>query len=655
MQNTAQQRSLHIQKLSHHIQHWGQGYFDIDPAGEIIVGLPDNPKAQIKLSMLAEHLAKTGLRFPTIIRFLDILEGQLTHLYRAFEKALQLTPQTNFIIAYPIKVNQHQLVVDTLLNTLPTAQAAQFGLEVGSKPELLTALAKASVPQQTIICNGYKDLEFIQLALLGKQLNLNTLIVIEKLSEIDLIAKASEQLSIPPTLGVRVRLHQTGKGNWQNTGGHKAKFGLIASQLITLIETLKRHQLLSCLKLLHIHIGSQVSCLDDIQRCVIEATRYYVELRTLEAPLEYFDVGGGLAIDYQGSHSADYFSSNYTFEEYAHTIVSTLTHHCQEAVHPVPTLVVESGRALTAHHAMVLTQIIDKETKPNTIQAAEPPSKILLHTLWSLHQQTLTLTLDTDVQLLWTQLRSCFDAIETEFFQKILTLPEKAQCERFFYAATHQLYRYLVRHPPHPSTNDTHSTLCDTLKEWINTKLFINLSLFQSIPDVWGINQIFPILPLSGLNHPQQHPANLYDITCDSDGRIDQYNTLDPETTKPAHHWMIPEWDDNAHPYIGIFLTGAYQEILGDIHNLFGTTDAIGIRITGINTFQIEHQTAGDTIETILEKVNYDPQQLLEQLMQQLAKQSSNKNSQVSDAMQKLMARTFINTMNSYTYFKTLD
>ena len=654
-------QSQHLNQLTQHIQHWGHGYFGINDAGELEVRIPSANSSHhaVRLTQLSAALKTAGVRQPTIIRFLDILEQQLLQLQQAFINNLQQHALAErFLIAYPIKVNQHHLVVETLQHTLPQDHSSHFGLEAGSKPELLAAIAMAAHPNQTIICNGYKDLEFIQLALISRQMGLNTLIVIEKLSEVALIAQAAKALGIQPALGVRVRLHRTGNGNWQNTGGHKSKFGLNASQLLSLIEQLNAHQLIDQLELLHIHIGSQVSQLEDIKLCAAEAARYFVELSQHGAPLQYFDVGGGLAIDYDGSQSQGYFSADYQFEDYAQGIVTQLLEHCQKAQLDFPTLVIESGRALTAHHAMILTQVIDYETKPRltdealfqTGHSSQAPSLQvpLLKVLRSLYQSTLNLERIEDSHTLWRELQDGFHAIETEFFHHTISLAEKAQCEQLFYGACRHLFQHLTEATKTMPLSDPLFSLFETLKSWVSTKIFVNFSLFQAIPDVWGIDQVFPIYPLSDLNQPFSQPTKLYDITCDSDGRVDAYAHPNCQQSSPTSHYlMLPEWPLEAHPDIGIFLTGAYQEILGDIHNLFGTLDAVGVRITGQDAFEITHQTKGDTAKSVLEKVNYSSHDIQQAITDKLNQQAR------PEPETQRYQNIIQHAINSYTYFNS--
>jgi len=597
------------------VKHWGQGYFAINGQGDMEVHTHRHPslfsnaledaditppaRVALKLHALAKDLQKQGLRFPMLVRFLDIICDRIAHVQKGFVHAITSHQYPgNFHIAYPIKVNQNKQVVETVMSAQAhSPEGFTIGLEAGSKPELMAALASAT-PGTLLICNGYKDKQFMKLALMGKTLGLKPIIVIEKLSECPLVNAAATELGIEPTLGVRVRLHNMGEGNWQNTGGQKSKFGLNALQLEQLLNTLKKSQQLSQLQLLHLHMGSQISDLEDIELCIKEACRYFVELHKLGAPLRYFDIGGGLGIDYQGSGTDDYFSMNYSVKQYADVIVRNIYQYCQQAQITPPEIVIESGRALTAHHAMIITNIVEQERRFWYAQGDAPLSAGPVDAESERLRQASQRLSDLDEAE--ALLESCYqqlDQLEQRFLIGELSLHDKAEAERLLFSAFRHLQEFYLQHAP----EHAHA---EALNELLTDKVFMNLSVFQSLPDAWGIEQVFPILPLQQATNHNTRPAKLYDLTCDSDGRIERYCGPNQITATLS----LPDTDQL--PLLGIFLVGAYQEILGDIHNLFGKTDAADVVLTDDHCYQIVNLQPGDSVSSVLAKVYYDAEQL---------------------------------------------
>ncbi len=639
-----------LHPLHTQVKHWGQGYFAINAHGDLEVHTHRHPslfsntledaditppaKVALKLHALAKDLQKQGLRFPMLVRFLDIICDRIAHVQKGFMHAItQHQYPGNFHIAYPIKVNQNKQVVETVMSAQAhSPEGFTIGLEAGSKPELMAALASAT-PGTLLICNGYKDKQFMKLALMGKTLGLKPIIVIEKLSECPLVNAAASELGIPATLGVRVRLHNMGEGNWQNTGGQKSKFGLNALQLEQLLQTLKQSRQLPQLQLLHLHMGSQISDLEDIEICIKEACRYFVELHKLGAPLRYFDIGGGLGIDYQGSGSDDYFSMNYSVKQYADVIVRNIYQHCQQAEITPPEIIIESGRALTAHHAMIMTNIVEQERRfwyaqgdaPLSAGPVDSESDRLRQASQNLHQVTDGETL----------LESCYqqlDKLEQRFLVGELSLHDKAEAERLLFSAFRHLQEFYLQHAP------LHAD-AEALNELLTDKVFMNLSVFQSLPDSWGIDQVFPILPLQHAADSKTRPAKLYDLTCDSDGRIEKYCGPNRITTTLA----LPDADQN--PLLGIFLVGAYQEILGDIHNLFGKTDAADVVLTDDHCYQIVNLQPGDSASSVLAKVYYDSEQLHQSLQDKM------RDSEITDDQMHVFEELLTAGLEGYTYW----
>src|SRR5690606_20118955 len=477
---------------------------------------------------------------PVLVRFVDILHDRVDTLCTAFSKAMQADGyEGKYTAVYPIKVNQQRRVVQEIVRH----GNGRVGLEAGSKPELMAVLAMAPVGG-TVICNGYKDREYIRLALRGIQLGLKVYIVIEKSSEVDDIIAEAAALGVEPLLGLRVRLASIGAGKWQNTGGEKAKFGLTASQALAVIDRLKGAGLDGSLKLLHFHLGSQISHIRDIQRGMREAARYYAELRRLGMPVEIVDVGGGLGVDYEGTRSRSYCSMNYSVEEYATTVVHTLWEICREHELPHPNIISESGRALTAHHAVLITNVIDVDRVPEA-DRAQPPADddpLILHDLWRNLQQVASRS----------PVESYHDAYywlteaQTMYTHGILTLEQRAAAEVLYQATCRRVFARL------DPRQRAHRELLDELNEKLADKLFCNFSIFQSMPDIWAIDQIFPVLPLTRLDEEPTSRNVLQDLTCDSDGTIDGYVDREGvETTLP-----LPPYRDGEEYLLGVFMVG---------------------------------------------------------------------------------------------------
>ena len=581
---------------TYNIAHWGNGYFDINEKGHVIAR-PD-PRANhpgIDLHALTQEFAGQGLTLPVLVRFSGILHHRIDELCNAFGAAMQADGyQGRYTAVYPIKVNQQRSVVDAML----AHGGERIGLEAGSKPELLAVMARSRTGG-IVICNGYKDREYIRLALLGKRLGMRVHIVVEKLSELELVLQESKALGIEPLLGVRVRLASLGTGKWQNTGGEKSKFGLSADEALRVVEHLRSANKLDALCLMHFHMGSQIANIQDIQTGLREAVRYYAALRDAGAPIKTVNVGGGLGVDYEGTRSRSFCSMNYSVAEYAHNIVHALKEICDERKLPHPDIVTESGRAMTAHHAVLLTNVTDVEQAPGT--AMPTPAKAdepqVIQDLWrGLQDMAGHPTLET-----YHDAVHRVEQAQTMFAQGLLTLAQRARAEQLYFATCRA-----VRDKLQAGTR-AHREAIDELNEKLADKYFCNFSLFQSMPDHWAIDQIFPVLPLSRLDEQPERRAVLQDITCDSDGRIDLYVDGEGiETTLPLH---APK---SGEVYLlGIFMLGAYQEILGDMHNLFGDTDSVHVEPTADGGYKLTQARRGDTVGSVLRYVHFDVEDLL--------------------------------------------
>ncbi len=575
---------------------WGGGYFEIDDAGTVRVRSPRHPDHPgVDLAALAEDLRVQGYGPPVLTRFSHILHDRVDALCGAFAAAItELDYRGGYTAVYPIKVNQQRRVAGEIVRH----GGCRVGLEAGSKPELMAVLG-LSAPGGVVVCNGYKDREYIRLALIGQLMGLKVFIVVEKLSELDAIIEEAARLNVRPQLGMRVRLASIGAGKWQNTGGEKSKFGLSASQVLAAIRRLREQGMLDALTLLHAHLGSQIANIHDIQRGLREVGRYYADLWRLGACLRWVDVGGGLGVDYEGAGSRGDCSMNYSVREYANTVVHTLWEVCAEQNLPQPHLFSESGRALSAHHAVLIAEAIDREPAPGE---ASPPAPgagdpLILHNLWKGYQ---SLARGSVVEAYHAAVHWLTEARDL-YLHGVLRLEQRARAEQLYFAICRKLRPLL-----NPSVR-AHRDLLDELNDKLAEKLFLNFSLFQSMPDVWALDQIFPILPLQGLDRPPSSRAMLQDLTCDSDGCIERYVDGEGlESTLPLPPYRTGE------PYrLGIFLLGAYQEILGDMHNLFGDTAAVNVELSADGGYRLVEPTRGDTVADVLRYVRYEPAALL--------------------------------------------
>jgi len=620
-------------KNLYNIAHWSDGFFAINQKGHL-TAYPNRKQNQpgIDFIELIQAIQTLGLSLPVLIRFNDILNEKFNLLCNAFDKAIKENAyQGGYKAVYPIKVNQQRAVVEQLLHH----GQHRIGLEAGSKPELMAVLALSTPSESIVVCNGYKDRTYIRLALIGQKLGHRVYLIIEKLSELKIILEESAKLNIRPILGIRVRLASIGVGKWQNTGGEKSKFGLSPMQVLSAILQLKTANYLDCLKLIHFHLGSQIANIRDIQRGMRECARYYAELCQLGAPIECIDVGGGLGIDYEGTRSRSSCSMNYSIEEYAHNIVHTLKEICVAEKLPHPQIITESGRAMTAHHAVLVTNIIENErlllTKEITAPTANEPR--IIHDLFESYNHLA----NRSAIEIYHDAYHFFNEAQTMYVHGLITLEQRAKAEEIYLATCIKVRKSLS------ATHRAERELLDSLNEKLANKLFGNFSLFQSLPDIWAIKQIFPILPLSKLNQPLTERGILQDLTCDSDGRIDHY--VDEEGLDNS--LRLPQ-DDEQNPYfIGIFLVGAYQEILGDIHNLFGDTHAIHVQMIENNQYVLHHPTQGETITDVLRHVHFDSKNLIESYQLQLT-QAKLTEQERSSYLQELCQG-----LDSYTYLKS--
>jgi len=579
----------------YNIDSWSNGYVGINASGQLQV-MPDRePHTAVNLVTLAEECQQQKLGLPVLVRFDGILQSRVRQLCDAFASACQKNQYSGqYTAVYPIKVNQQRRVIEEIMADADMP----VGLEAGSKPELMAVLGLARQEQGVIVCNGYKDSEYIRLALIGRQLGHRVYIVIEKLSEIPIIIAAAEELAIRPQLGLRIRLASIAEGKWQNSGGEKSKFGLSANQVLQAIEQLEQAQMLDCLEMLHLHIGSQIANIRDIQRSMRESARFYSELHSLGVNIKVVDVGGGLGVDYEGTHSRSFCSMNYQLQEYANTIVHSLYEICQQQHLPCPDIFTESGRAMTAHHAMLITDVIDVEKIQDTETIPVPVNSdpILLRDMWQVLQDV---NKSSAVEA-FHEISHWQSEAQDMYTHGVINLSERAQAEQYYLATCQKVCQCLN------SRSRRHREVMDKLHDRMADKVFCNFSVFRSLPDVWAIDQIFPIVPLQRLNEKPERHAVIHDITCDSDGMIEHYVDAEGvESTLPIHNITKDE-----SYLLAMFMVGAYQEILGDIHNLFGDTNSIHVVVNTDGSHYIDTAIQGTSVDNVLRAVHFNPEEL---------------------------------------------
>ncbi|HEC27780.1 MAG TPA: biosynthetic arginine decarboxylase [Gammaproteobacteria bacterium] len=593
MSNWTTEKSLQ----TYNIGKWGEGYFNVSATGHLVVDAANN-KPAIDLYRVAELARQSSLSLPLLARFPDILHNRVDELCQAFDGALKRSGQAaHYQPIYPIKVNQNRNVVEELLKT----KGGRLGLEAGSKPELLTVLALSS-DNGVIICNGYKDRDYIRLALAGTRMGLSVYLVIEKLSELPLILNECRRSGTTPLIGIRLKLASIASGKWQSSGGERSKFGLTASQLPDAIEQLRDAGMLDCLELLHVHLGSQISNIRDIQNGLGETAQFIVQLTKMGIHIRVIDVGGGLGVDYEGTRTRSECSVNYTLAEYADKVVQTLASTCAQFKIKMPDIFSESGRALTAHHAVLITNVTEVEKHDFEIPAEGVNEAGFLQELYN---QLNALQLDKPIHEIYHDLGSAMQDIQDRFNQGTLSLDERAKAEQLKYAICYRLHAEI------DPANHSQQAIRNELEEILADKVFCNFSIFQSMPDVWGIDQVFPIVPLQRLDEEPDHRAILHDLTCDSDGRIDHYvDQYGIENTLLLHNIKTDE-----KYLLGFFMLGAYQETLGDIHNLFGDTASANVVHDKDGNITLENIFHGENVSQLLYRVKYDPDQIRQRIL----------------------------------------
>ena len=579
------------------VARWGNGYFSINEAGHVQVHPTKDPAKAIDLKELVDRLQLRGISLPVLIRFTDILKHRLGDIHGAFQAAIaQHQYQGKYSCVYPIKVNQQRQVVEEVLNF---GKPYGFGLEAGSKPELLAVVALAD-NETPIICNGFKDAEFIETAMLAQKIGRNIIPVVEKYTELGLILEYADKIGVRPQIGMRVKLASRGSGRWQSSGGFRSKFGLTVTEITRGLAELKARGMQDCLKLLHFHLGSQITNIRIVKGALNEAARVYTELVKLGAGLQYIDVGGGLGVDYDGSQTNFESSMNYTLEEYAADVVYHIQTVCDEASVAHPTIVSESGRATVAYHSALVFNVLGvsgfgAEQVPATAnQEWEQPLHDLVETYNNITARN-ALEAYHDAQ-------QALDMALGLFNGGYLPLEQRSTAENLFWGICTKLQKVVQTMADVPED-------LQNLDEQLSDTYFCNFSLFQSIPDSWAIKQLFPVMPIHRLKEKPTNHAVLGDITCDSDGKLDRFvDRRDVKKTLPLHSVNADSY------YLGVFLVGAYQEILGDLHNLFGDTHAVHVSLDENGTARLDALVKGDTVREVLDYVEFDAETLLGKL-----------------------------------------
>lgn len=627
------------------IQGWGEPYFSINAAGNLTVSPQGDRGGSLDLYELVKSLRRRDIGMPLLIRFSDILADRIERLNACFAKAIaRFNYQNVYRGVYPIKCNQHRHIVEAIARY---GQPYHFGLEAGSKPELMIALAtlkprlkEENVKSQALlICNGYKDREYLETALLATRLGQNPIIVIEQLNEISLLIEVSRKLGIRPVVGVRAKLSTKGTGRWGDSAGDRAKFGLTIPEILQVVNNLEAEKMLDCLQLLHFHVGSQISSITVVKDAIREAAQIYGELVNLGANMNYLDVGGGLGVDYDGSKTNFYASKNYNMQNYANDIVAEVKETCEEKNIPVPTLISESGRALAAHHAVLIFDVLDTSevvcTPPPILEEKE---HLIIRNLWTTYKNIC----EQNYQEAYHDAMQFKEEAVSLFNFGYLTLKERARAEQLYWACCRKILE-IAR-----CQNYVPDDLED-LEKIMASIYYVNFSIFQSAADAWAIDQLFPILPIHRLDEEPTARGILADLTCDSDGKIDKFIDLTDVKSVLELHPLKSGNNHGKKPYfLGMFLMGAYQEIMGNLHNLFGDTNVVHIQVNP-KGYEIEYVVKGDKITEVLSYVQYDAEDLLESIRRRTEQALQDNLITLDEA--KLLLKDYEGTLNHYTYF----
>ncbi len=619
----------------YNIHGWGINYFGINKKGNVVVMPQKDGGPAIDLKELVDELiTHHEVSLPLLLRFSDIIGDRISKISGCFEKASkEFQYRGNYYGVYPIKVNQQRHVVEEIVRY---GQRSNIGLEAGSKPELQAVLAVMDNPEALIICNGYKDEEFIELALLAQKMGKKIFIVVEKLNELKLIRQVAERIDIKPNIGIRIKLTNSGSGKWEESGGDRSKFGLNASELLEAVEYAREHNVLDSVRMIHFHLGSQITNIRKIKAGLREVAHFYVQMRKLGCDINLVDIGGGLGVDYDGSRSLAASSINYSIQEYANDAVYSLYEACEKYTLPHPDLVTESGRALTAHHSILVFNVLETTSLPNwgDEYKIEEDDHDIVKELYSIYKNLKVRNLLEG----WHDAQQLKEEVINLFSLGLLDLPARARAERLFWAIAHSVRKLAKKMKNLPFE-------FEQLPRMLADKYFCNFSLFQSLPDAWAIDQLFPIMPIHRLNEQPTAEATLQDITCDSDGKIDRFvSTYEYDDFLPVH-----QLKDNQRYYIGAFLVGAYQEILGDLHNLFGDTAAVHIVATETG-YEIAQVIEAETVADVLEYVQFNPKELVRTMEKWVS--NAVKQGKIPSQQGKEFLATYRSGLYGYTYLE---
>ena len=621
-------------KELYNISGWGISYFDVNDKGNVYV-TPCKDDAQIDLREVMDELALRDVESPVLLRFPDILDNRIEKTASCFKKAADEYGYKgeNFVI-YPIKVNQMQPVVEEIISH---GKKFNLGLEAGSKPELHAVIAVQCMSDSLIICNGYKDQSYIELALLAQKMGKRIFIVVEKLNELEVIAKAAKKLNVRPNLGIRIKLASSGSGKWEESGGDASKFGLTSSELLEALEILDKKNMKDCLRLIHFHIGSQITKIRRIQTALREASQFYIQLHKMGYNVDFVDCGGGLGVDYDGTRSPSSESSvNYSIQEYVNDCLYTFVEAADRNNIPHPNIITESGRSLSAHHSVLVIDVLETATLPEMDESFEPTQEahMLVKDLYDIWDNLNQRSMLED----WHDAEQIREEALDLFSHGLVDLQTRAEIERMYWSVCREINSLAksLKHTPEELKN---------LDKLLADKYFCNFSLFQSLPDSWAIDQLFPIVPIQRLDERPTRNATLQDITCDSDGKIANFVT----NRHVSHVLPVHSLKKNEKYYLGVFLVGAYQEILGDMHNLFGDTNAVHISVKD-NGYHIDQIFDGETVADVLDYVQYNPKKLVRQLETWVTK--SVKEGKISIEEGKEFLSNYRSGLYGYTYLE---
>lgn len=624
----------------YNIRNWGKGYFTINEEGNVAV-LPNRREdQQIDLKKLVDQLILRGIQLPVLIRFTDILKNRVAELYDAFQTAIKDNNyQGGYSCVYPIKVNQQRHVVEEIVDF---GKTYGFGLEAGSKPELLAVLAMTNGSDMPIICNGFKDDEFIETVVLAQKLGKRIIPVVEKFTELELITKYAEKHGIRPAIGVRVKLATKGSGRWESSGGARSKFGLFVAEVLKALEYLKERKMEDCLKLLHFHLGSQITNIRTVKTALNEAARVYAELARGGAGMEFIDVGGGLGVDYDGSQTNFESSINYSLQEYASDVVFRIKSVCDEAGVKHPTIISESGRAMVAYHSLLVFNVLGVSgfeffEIPKELPAPVTPGEEIPQPVRDLFEAHRDVNKKNFQEVYHDAVQQRDEALNL-FNLGYLSLELRSLTEKLFWGICGKILRILKE-------IDYVGDDFENLEAQLSDTYFCNFSLFQSMPDSWAIKQLFPVMPIHRLKEEPTRRGVLADITCDSDGKIDSFIDLrDVKRTLELHEFKGQDY------FLGAFLIGAYQEILGDLHNLLGDTNAVHVRLDEDGEVELEEVVNGDTVREVLQYVQFNAEEMLNRVRKDAERAVREKRMSLEEST--LFLRFYESGLQGYTYLE---